>query len=274
MPTATATAAAPPALRIGAWVDRRGVGSDWRRWLDVAFDVGLTDVSLVVHAQDAGRAFDPFADPEKVGAICRAYAAAGIRPHIMLWPQPRAAHATALLAYVDEVHRCAAGTLASAELDAEEQWTRSVWRLAAGAKVAAQLRAGWPAGLPLVVNGITAAIPRIKPLLAIADTVIPQAYTADRPNQRSVPGERQTVVLAAWREAAPHARLACGLAAYNQDGLHGLPAREAMGRAFAAAVAAGVTEVRYWSLADLAGGPDADFVRARCQERRRCAVAG
>ena len=254
--------------RIGTWVDRRGVGSDWRRWLDVGQSLGLTDVSLVVHAQDAGKRFSPFADAKHVATVCRAYEAAGIRPHIMLWPQPVESHAAALLAYVADVHDAARGALASAELDAEEQWTRSLWRLVAGKRVAAKLRAGWPKGLPLVVNGITAALPRIQPLLAIADTVIPQAYTANRVNQRSHPGDRQTVVLAAWRKAAPHARLACGLAAYDQEGLHGLPARVAMGLAFDAA-AAEVDEVRYWSLAELAGGPDAEFVRSRCQELRR-----
>lgn len=256
--------------RIGAWVDRRGVGSDWRKWLEVAVGLGLTDVSLCVHAQDAGKRFDPFVNAEKVGEICRAYAAAGIRPHIMLWPQPRAAHAVELLYYVSRVHHCAAGALASAELDLEEQWTRSVWRLLRGKAVAAQLRAGWPAGLPLVVNAITAALPKLGPMVDIADVVIPQAYTADRPGQRNMPGARQRVVLATWRKAAPGKRLVCGLAAYDQEGLLGLSAQEAMTLAFEVPYdAADVDEVRYWSLAELAGGPDAAFVRRRCSELKR-----
>ena len=86
--------------RIGAWVDRRGVGPDWREWLDVAREIGLTDVSLVLHAQDAGRPFAPFATSQTVARIAMAYRAAGITPHVMLWPQPRESHCRALLAYL------------------------------------------------------------------------------------------------------------------------------------------------------------------------------
>lgn len=256
--------------RIGAWVDRRGVGSEWRKWLGVASELGLTDVSLCVHAQDAGKPFDAFVSPEKVGEICRAYAAAGIRPHIMLWPQPRLEHAEVMLIGIELIHHYSKGTLASAELDAEEQWTRSAWRITRGKRVAAAIRAGWPEGLPLVVNGITAALPKISALIEIADAVIPQAYTADRPAQRNAPGDRQRVVLAAWRKAAPGKRLVCGLAAYNQEGLLGLSANEAMSRALKVPFdAPDVDEVRYWSLAELAGGPDATFVKARCAELNR-----
>lgn len=255
--------------RIGAWVDRRGVGSDWRRWLNVAVDVGLTDVSLCVHAQDAGKPFDPFQPPEKIANILKAYRDAGVRGHVMLWPQPRPAHATALLDYLGRVADLAGPALTSAELDAEEQWTRSAYRLAFGKSVAAQLRACWPSGVPLVVNGITAALPKIKPLVDVADVVIPQAYTSTRKGQGSKPGARQRVVLDTWAKAAPKARLVCGLAAYDQEGAGGYPAADALALAFDAAARKGVDEVRYWQLAELAGGPDAEFVKARCQELRR-----
>lgn len=255
--------------RIGAWVDRRGVGSDWRRWLEVAARVGLTDVSLVLHAQDAGKPFTPFQAAPVIGEIVQAYAAAGIRPHVMLWPQPRTAHATELLGYLASVHEQSNGALASAELDAEEQWTRSAWRLMRGAAVARQLREGWPVGLPLAVNGITAALPKFRDLTRVADVLIPQAYTSTYKGQGSQPGARQHAVAAAWRqELRPGAELAMGLAAYGQEGTGGLRAHAAMALAFAAAGEES-SRVMYWSLPELVEGAEAEFLRARCQELRR-----
>lgn len=251
--------------RIGAWVDRRGVGSDWRKWLELAVNLGLTDVSLCVHAQDAGKPFDPFQPAVKVANIVKAYAAAGVRAHIMFWPQPRLQHANALLDYLHDVADIAGPALTSAELDCEEQLTRSPYRLVFGASVAQLYRNRWPSGLPLVINAITAALPKLKPWVSIADWVIPQAYTSTRKGQGSTPGERQRVVLDTWVKAAPKARLICGLAAYDQEGAGGLSADDALTRAFEAA-AERVDEVRYWSLAELAGGPDAAFVRRRCAE--------
>ncbi len=254
--------------QIGAWVDRRGIGGDWHRWLDVAVDIGLTDVSLCVHGKDEGQPFTPLVSPEKIGLICRAYADVGIQPHAMFWPQPRTSHATALLAYLHRVHHCAGGTLGSGELDAEEQYTESPVRLWHGKRISKMIRAGWPVGLPLVVNGITAALPKIKPLTDIADIVIPQAYTSTRKGQTSEPGARQGVVLDAWAAAAPHADMVCGLAAYSQEGAGGLSAADALSAAFFAA-AKRVTKFRYWSLSELIDGPDAEFVRARCAELKR-----
>lgn len=256
--------------RIGAWVDRRGVGSDWRRWLKVAVDVGLTDVSLCVHAQDAGKPFEPFQTAEKVANIVKAYAAAaGVRAHLMFWPQPRMAHANILLDYLHDVREIAGNALTSAELDVEEQWTRSGYRLVFGKEVAKLYRERWPVGLPLVVNGITAALPKYLPLVAIADWVIPQAYTSTRKGQGSEPGARQRVVLETWSKLAPKARMICGLAAYDQEGAGGYSAADALTLAFNAAARFGVDEVRYWQLAELAGGPDAEFVKARCKELPR-----
>jgi hypothetical protein len=251
--------------RIGAWVDRRGVGSDWRKWLELATQLGLTDVSLCVHAQDAGKPFEAFVPAVKVGNIVKAYAAAGIRAHVMLWPQPRVSHANAVLGYLHDVADLAGPALTSAELDVEEQWTRSGYRLVFGPKVAQLYRARWPSGLPLVVNGITAALPKFLGLVAVADWVIPQAYTSTRKGQGSTPGTRQRVVLETWAKAAPRARMICGLAAYDQEGAGGYSAEQALLLAFEAA-ASRVDEVRYWSLAELAGGPDATFVKKRCQE--------
>ena len=251
--------------RIGAWVDRRGVGSEWRKWLGVASELGLTDVSLCVHGQDAGKPFAPFQPTAKVAEICRAYAAAGIRAQVMFWPQPRASHANAVLVYLHEVADLAGPALTSAELDVEEQWTRSAYRLVFGASVAKLYRTRWPSGLPLVVNGITAALPKFLGLVAVADWLIPQAYTSTRKGQGAKPGVRQRVVLDTWAKAAPKARMICGLAAYDQDGAGGYSAEQALLLAFKAA-GERVDEVRYWSLAELAGGPDAAFVKARCQE--------
>lgn len=255
-----------PTRRIGAWVDRRGVGPEWRRWLDIATHVGLTDVSLVLHAQDAGKPLAPFATAAKVAEIVRAYAAAGISPHVMFWPQPRRQHAESLLGYLADVHAQSEGALVSAELDVEEQWTRSAWRLMFGGAVARQLRAGWPTGLPMAVNGITAALPKFEALARLADVLIPQAYTSTRKGQGAEPGTRQRVVAATWRPLLrAGGELAMGLAAYDQQGAGGHAAADAMRLAFNAA-AAESSRIMYWSLPELVSGPEADFVRARCKE--------
>lgn len=260
--------------RIGAWVDRRGVGPGWREWLDVAREVGLTDVSLVLHAQDAGQPLKPFASAATVARIVAAYAVAGIIPHVMLWPQPRASHCAAMLAYLTELHSRCGSALGSAELDAEEQWTRSVWRLTHGAACARQLREGWPKGLPLAVNGITAALPRIRPLIAIADVVIPQAYTSTRKGQGSTPGKRQDVVAEAWRKVMqPGSTLVMGLAAYSQEGAGGMKAGEALTAAIDACQDE-TTRLQFWQLPDLAGGPAHREIKARCAALKASATHG
>ncbi len=255
--------------RIGAWVDRRGVGDDWERWLNIAKRVGLTDVSLVLHGQDAGKPFDPFTLPHRAARIVRAYAAAGIAPHVMLWPQPRRSHAEALLTYVRDLHALCEGTLASAEIDVEEQWTRSAWRPVLGAAVTRQLRDGWPQGLPMAANGITAALPKFVALASVADALIPQAYTSTHKGQGSEPGARQHAVAAAWaKHLKPGTELVMGLAAYGQEGAGGFRAQAAMALAFGAA-SEHASRVMYWSLPDLASGAAGAFVTARCKELSR-----
>jgi hypothetical protein len=251
--------------RIGAWSMRAGL-TDHRPWAKVAAGLGLTDVSLSAAEQSRGR-FEPFLSPAKAAAALRVYADAGIRCHLMLWPVPDLQHVQQSLDYIAAV-RAAFPALASVDLDAEEQWTQHPRRAALGAAAAGLYRRGWPAGLPLAVNGITAALPRIADLVAVADVLWPQAYTTTRPNQTMPPGNRQHDVYKAWRSAAPaSATVQMGLAAYSQDGAGGLPAAEALRRAYDAA-AEHVTEIRYWSLQELSGGTDAAFVRARCAELR------
>ncbi len=255
--------------RIGAWVDRRGLLHP-EKWLNVARGCGLTDVSLTLHAQDAGESLQPFERVGTVAKIVKGYRDAGIAPHVMLWPQPRSTHADQLLDYLGELHERCEGALASAELDAEEQWTRSAWRALRGNAVAQQIRAGWPKGLPLVVNGITAALPKILPLVKVADVLIPQAYTSTRMGQGSTPGKRQDVVADAWRkELRPGAVLAMGLAAYSQEGAGGLSAESALKVAFDACVDE-CERIQYWSLADMTDGTAArKFIGARCKELSR-----
>jgi hypothetical protein len=65
--------------------------------------------------------------------------------------------------------------------------------------------------------------------------------------------------------AGEQLRAACGPV---QEGAGGFSAEQALLLAFDAA-ADRVDEVRYWSLAELAGGPDATFVAARCAELLR-----
>ncbi len=251
-------------LRIGAWAMRGGVQTQWTKVLQRAQQLGLTDVSLSAHAQDAGQPFEPFATASHVAAVLRAYAAAGIRGHLMFWPQPSPGHAKELLAYLAEVRRLAGDALVTAELDAEEQWTGHPRRSTHGAAVAAQLKAGWPSGVRLGVNGITAALPKILDLVRVADFVIPQAYTSTKKHQTRPPGTRQTEVAKAWRAKLPAGcKLLMGLAAYSQEGAGGHPAARAMQLAFDAA-AAETDELRYWSLEALEGGPAHTFVKARC----------
>jgi len=238
------------------------------KWADVAAGLGLSDVSISVQAQSFSRPFETLTSTSQIASACREYETRGITPHVMLWPRPELAHARDLVAFVVEL-RDAFPALGSVDLDAEEQWTRSALRAKYGAQVAEQLREAWPSGLPLAVNGITAALPHILDLVAVADVLWPQAYTSSKPSQSSTPGDRQIKVHAIWaKHLRPGQALNMGLAAYSQEGAGGLHADEAMHRAFYAA-ATRVTAIRYWSLQELAAGKDADFVRARCAEIRK-----
>lgn len=262
--------------RIGAWAMRSAVLSPADD-LKLAVAIGLTDISLCVHGADPGKPFKPFVSPAQFARIAQMCLAVGITPHAMFWPQPRAAHAANVLAYLHDTLRAGA-PLGSADLDAEGPWCKSPHLAKHGKAIAAQYRAGWPVGLPLVVNAITRELddPKtaapwdgpLKELVAVADVVIPQAYTSTVPGQTSTPGQRQTQVIVAWREAAPHARMILGIAAYGQEGAGGLTAKEALTRAWDAGEAGGVTEVRCWDLSALRNGPARKFVEAKCRAIR------
>lgn len=252
--------------RIGAWSMRAGL-LDPKPWARVAAELGLTDVSLSASAQTHSDAFEPFLSPRKAAEAARHYLDAGIAVHVMLWPRPSIGHADRLCRYVTELY-AALPELASVDLDAEEQWTRAPWLKTEGGPAAARIRAHWPEGLPLALNAITAALPKVQPLVDVADVLWPQAYTSTRPGQTSTPGKRQHAVYAEWSAAATRGQKLCmGLAAYSQDGAGGLSGPEAMRRAYDAA-AEHVTEIRYWSLQELSGGQDAAFVKQRCAPLR------
>ena len=240
------------------------------KWADVAAGLGLHDVSLSASAQDFRGPFEPFLSPAKTAAACLEYTARGVTPHVMLWPRPEATFSRAMLAWLKDLHeRCP--ELGSCDLDAEEQWTTHAHRERVGAEAARILRQGWPVGLPLGVNGITIALPKILDLVRVADEVWPQAYSANRRNMNTTPGKRQLVVADAWaKELRPGQRLSMGLAAFDQEGAGGLPAREALERS-AYAAASRVERIRYWSLQDLTAGQDARFVR---ELSARCAAPG
>ena len=253
---------------IGAWAGRSGI-FDVKDSIELALKAGLAEVSLCAHAQDAGKPFTPFVSAPKLRDIVRRYRQAGIAPSLMFWPQPDVAHTEAVLAYLHEVHP--GGDLASADLDAEEQWTRHPMRVKNGKAVAALYRAKWPVGLPLALNGITAALPKIQDLVDVADVVIPQAYTSNKPSQNGVPGERQQHVIQVWRKAAPKAQMVLGLAAYGQSGAGGLAAPEALERAFAVAKANGIPKVRYWALSNMSDPDVLVFVVSKSS--KKCAHA-
>ena len=237
------------------------------KWADVAAGLGLDGVSISAQAQSMSGTFAPFVSAAKCAEACRVYLAAGVTPHLMLWPRPDLGHARALVDYVTDVF-AACPDLASVDLDAEEQWTRSPLRSGSGQRVARFIGDSWPTRLLLAVNGITAALPRILDLVRIAGVLWPQAYTANKPSQTGTPGKRQEEVFARWRaEAHDSQTINMGLAAYDQEGAGGLSADQAMARAYNAA-AIRVEAIRYWSLQELAGGKDAAFVRERCAEIR------
>lgn len=255
-----------PVKRIGAWAMRAAI-FDPKSALASAQRAGLTDVSLCAHAQDE-QGFEPFVSALKAAEACRILADGGVRPHLMFWPRPQVAHTNAVLDYIDVAYRNAP-SLGSVDLDAEEQWTKSATRVTKGAEVAALYRSRWPKGLPLAVNGITGALPKILDLVAVADVVWPQAYTANKTGQTGTPGKRQTDVAAAWREKiGSSTKLCMGLAAYEQEGAGGLMAAEAMRRAFDAA-AQETDEIRYWSLGNVDGGYALAFVKGKTAELRK-----
>lgn len=247
--------------RVGAWVDRSGVFDVARRVRNVS-SLGLTDVSLVVHGQDRGLPFAPFVSAPQLAAAVEAYCAAGAKVHLMVWPRPSAHHAEVVLGYLaDVVGRCPGG-VSSVEGDLEEQFTRE-----GGARSRESVGATYSdrvaeLGVEWGVNGITAALPRIRGAAAKARFAIPQAYTSDRKGQTGEPGSRQEAVWKKWSAELPGVPLVMGLAAYGQTerGLH---------LAWEASSKVGATRVQLWSLSQIVDVPWVTrFVRSKCEVAR------
>lgn len=244
--------------RIGAWAARSGLRSPAKA-LKVALNAGLTDVSFCVHPQ--GTKFEPFVSVAKCAKALALFVDAGVTPHLMVWPVPDVKHSQKVIQYVNAVKAAEPG-LKSVDCDVEEQYTKHPLRAKLGPQVATLYKEGLTSGLGFGINAITAALQDgvLDEWVAVAEFAIPQAYTTTRAGQHNMPGARQDKVEAIWRaRLRPDQSLYMGLAAYDQDGVKGLPALKAMKLAFDA-VKDDVDEVRYWLLDSFAQGYAKKFI--------------
>jgi hypothetical protein len=255
--------------RVGAWTDRRTLQYPGP-WVNLAIQLGLTDVSLSAHAAtpsgELATEFKPLATPAKVAAAAQQFIDAGIRTHIMVWPSPSATHVVNLLDFLGEVRSLAA--IDSGDLDAEGPWMEAPVDDAAIIDSAAALAAGWPAGLRRGVSAIVyTRHHRLLPLTKDADYAAMQAYdTAREEYDFSHDGHLQRTAHRLWTAKGVKAPLIMGLAAYRQR--KGMEAKD-MAAAAKASDDLGITERRYWSMTTMTDGPIHEFIRGECERARK-----
>jgi hypothetical protein len=220
---------------------------------DVAFakGLGLTRLDVIVNDHSAARRERPFDTytRTRIFALCRAASDAGMETNLTSWLMPHAA-------YIDR----AAGEIGAIMLgsgaqsvcfDAEEPYTKALDPLPY--EVAAQRVADKMHELPW---GITAIgypnATKLKPLVYRASYVAIQAYSTNSP-QTAAPEVVAPRYIAHWKSIFPslvvkNTPVLAGLAAYNQEGIPGHTAAQAIRAAFLGAEHAHARDVVWWSL--------------------------
>uniref|UniRef100_A0A6M3KRQ7 Putative peptidoglycan binding protein n=1 Tax=viral metagenome TaxID=1070528 RepID=A0A6M3KRQ7_9ZZZZ len=234
-----------PITSVGAWCGRSSLASPER---DVAFAVErlrLTDLHVMVNDHSRRRAYAPFGlsvCASQIKALARRATDAGLRVHLTSWIMPFEAYIHGAV----EVAMLARDVgAASVQWDAEEPWMHG-GDLTHGA--AAKLIRRLMPGCTMGVTGIGwASAPKMGPLSAVCDYLVPQCYSTTSSNVRP---ERTGALAGRWRGLFG-GHIIAGLAAYRQHGIAGHTATSAMGAALESVQSAGVSEVIYWSLGHL-----------------------
>jgi hypothetical protein len=224
------------------WIWSRGrtlKASQAEDWLALFRQVGFTDVVFCLN--DYGfESFGMYAKPSRIIDVARRYRDVGIRPHLMSWIKP---DRDFILASADTlIPLCERAQVTSLMWDVEEYWTGAK---ADHAQVAHEVVAPAFASLscPVGTTGITSIPGKVKPMVAIADYAIPQAYSFPGRTDWHQPGRTQDLAAKFWRPL--HRPLVMGLAAYKQGEVSSA-ARGAMATCVNQTLALGQRRAAYW----------------------------
>lgn len=242
------TAKTPGFTRTWAFAGR-AVYANPAQYVKRAVNCRLTDVAICVNNIKAPDG--TLATRARMVATFQAFRDAGISVHAMHFPGPTAKlgerAADVLAGLAGEVQ------LRSTLLDLEENFTQAKGNTAdASAAFLARYRERVP--VPFGVTGIVFHnTGKLGPLCHAADYVLPQGYSSTIGGAK--PGRIQRTAHARWKGYGKP--IVMGLAAYKQAGAGGLSAELAIRTAIEATLALAapaVTEVAFWSLADLLPG--------------------
>ena len=232
---------------VGAWVGfgtfRNNAGID--RDLKLADELGLTRLDVIVNDHSGSRQPRVFStyNKSRIEALCKRANDQGIEIHLMSWWMPHASYIhEGAKQLVDLVDRCGAR---SVMLDAEEPWTQARRRMDwddAAALTAQELRE-----ITWGVTGIGyAPTDKLKPLVELADYMVPQCYSTSRNSLD--PATAAPKLCGRWRRVFGDRPLVIGLAGYRQKGRIGYTKDRFMTTAYAAAKSQHPTDIVYWSL--------------------------
>lgn len=257
---------------VGVWTGTSSLRAP-QRDVAAAVSMGVTDVHIMCNDHSGWRrernrcSFTTY-DKAKIirlAAIARDH---GLAVHLTSWLMP---HQRYIVAAAEEllelVDRCEAMSLL---WDAEEPWRHAV-RPMPYAEAAALVHA--IIGVPLRAYGremalsdiVYTAVPKVQPLAAVCDYLVPQAYVTARQAKRYhvTPTGLPRVAHARWGTQVAigydlegrddcYDKVVMGLAGYRQDGIPGYATgAQAMQDAVDSTVALGVESVIFWSLAHL-----------------------
>lgn len=258
-----------------------GLFVDWRlpepinapAWAQELADLGITEVCVCPDHSDDGKAQVPFATGTLAAAL-GALVTAGLRTHIMFWIGRTPAEASDVARVARPiVERCG---LRSVLLDAEERWMYKAPEIEAH-RAANGVRREL-SGVRLGVTGYGSLVESVRPLAAVADYCVSQAYSYWDPadpwttTRQAAPGVLQGPCIQSWRSA--NSRVIAGLGAYKLR-RPDMPAGTALARSHRGALWAGARRHWYWSEYFVRRDPVVrEFLRAAGMEVRRGRQAG
>jgi hypothetical protein len=234
-------------MRVHAWVTS-SCFSDPAKTVGHLRAAGVTVANLMLNDFSKARgptAFTTFS-VDKINAMAKAWRDAGGEVHLTSWAMP---HETFMAGALEVLPGLMASTGATMLWwDAEEPWVHAtgVFDYAEAAEYAARC---FPR---LALSGIGSAPVELCELAKVCRVFSPQAYATS--DSQSTPGGVVPYSVGCWREryGVPAEGYIVGLAAYDQ----GTPPASTMQPPIDDVLAAGISEVCYWTINSIADRSD------------------
>ena len=240
---------------------RKWIFADWKlptaADIDLIRQLGFTDVVLGLGLMK--QAYGSFYCPSKMSAIsacATSLRSIDVRVHVMTWIKRNRTFIKDMASWIRAVSD--AVSPASVLLDAEGMWHKGAGISAGeGAALVQQLLPDLPCRLG--VTGLSNLHGSVKPLLRVCDYGLCQAYSIWKPRDPNhwshgpgtAPGAQQQASFASWKTA--NKPLVMGLSNYwaarpANSGAAATSATDSLQQSLDGAIAAGATEVAFWSL--------------------------